>query len=92
MELCGVKLPTKLVGRVRGKITHPHRKKGGEEGGGGRGWKRNSTHAYTYIHADRHTHTPAYTHRHTGARRQTKIASLRQSKKKKKKKPSKKIK
>ena len=55
----GVKLPTKLVGRVRGKATHTRteEKKRGGGGRGGRERKRNSAHTYT------HTHTSTYTHK-----------------------------
>ena len=34
MEVCGVELPTRLVGRVRGKTTHTQKKRGSEE------WRR----------------------------------------------------
>ena len=65
VEVSDVKLPTKLVGRVRGKTTHTHTeggKKGGrreEAGEGGKGIQHIRTHTYTRTR----THTSTYTHK-----------------------------
>ena len=79
--MCGVKLPTRLVGRVRGKTTHTQKKGEAKSGGGGRGLKRRRVNREVrklkefniyilYIHA--HTHTQ----RHMSACRHMKIAAV----------------
>ena len=79
--MCGVKLPTRLVGRVRGKTTHTQKKGEAKSGGGGRGLKRRrvnrevrkleEVNTYiriflnTYIRIHTHAHAHTHTHKHT---------------------------